>query len=167
MPIGVIFEFPGAMSRKRQTDLERAKEETRRLAGQGGARAHCRTDAWRLVRDRCLAIASGLQPIWQKAEAGFERGRDSTATAEDFSPRQIHQILAHRSIPAWRRRERWLNGTSLGIISRIAIAASYVRVWYRRTHPSLHDQPKACATLHSSSISRAEALMAQRSTVSM
>jgi hypothetical protein len=53
-----------------------------------------------------LAIADGLQPIWQEAEAGFERGRDSTTTAENFSTCQIHQFLAHRSIPRTAKEEK-------------------------------------------------------------
>jgi hypothetical protein len=46
---------------------------------------------WRVID--VLAIASGFQPIWQKAQASFERGRDSRGEAENFSTCEIYQVL--------------------------------------------------------------------------
>ena len=54
MAIGVIIEFPGATSRSKYEKsvkmlLKGRREEARRLAGQRGARAYRRADAWRLA----------------------------------------------------------------------------------------------------------------------
>ena len=65
MPIGVLFEFRGATSRAKYEKSVKMmlKGRRKRLTDwpvKGGTRAHCRADAGRLARDRCLAIASGL-----------------------------------------------------------------------------------------------------------
>jgi hypothetical protein len=65
MPIGVLFEFRGTKSRAKYEKSVKLmlKGRRRRLADwpvKGLLAPHCRADAGRLARDRCLAIASGL-----------------------------------------------------------------------------------------------------------
>jgi hypothetical protein len=98
MAIGVIFEFPGATSRAAYEKSVKMilKGRRKKLADWPvkGVLAHIAgpiPGGWRVID--VLAIASGFQPIWQKAQASFERGRDSRGEAENFSTCEIYQVL--------------------------------------------------------------------------
>jgi hypothetical protein len=65
MAIAVIIESPGARSRAKyeksvQLILKGRKKQARGLASERCACAYRGTSAWRLARDRRLAIASGF-----------------------------------------------------------------------------------------------------------
>src|SRR5215469_9790718 len=97
MPIGVIFEFPGATSRAKYEQSVKLilKGRRKKLADWPvkGVLAHI---AGRLARGRRLAIASGLQQIWQEAETDSERARNWGGEAKNLSAHQIHQMVDGR-----------------------------------------------------------------------